>query len=161
MDRDDRLNARLAAYQRFVPDEILRMIGIDRIEHAELGHHVERKLTVLFADIRGYSTLAEKLSPTEIIGLLNIYLDRVGSCVMDSGGMINEIEGDGIRAVFGAPPPAEDHADQALEASRAMLAAVDALNEEWEHDGTLAKWRSVGLDRLSVRVGRLGVNLQE
>jgi len=67
--------------------------------------------------------------------------------------MINEIEGDGILAVFGAPLPSEDHADRSLHAAAAMLEAVERLNETWKADGTIEHLRAAGMDKLSIRIG--------
>jgi len=152
------LQAQRQAY-RFIRETFSRYVSPQVVEElvadpgkVELGGEL-REVTVLFADIRGYSTLSEKLSPTEIIGLLNTYFEEVGQCVLDAGGMINEIEGDGILAVFGAPLPAPDHADRALNAARAMLEAVERLNARWEEDGTLARFAEVGWDRLAIRIG--------
>lgn len=112
-----------------------------------------KDVTVLFSDIRGYSTLSEQLSPTETITLLNRYFEGVSGVILERGGMINEFEGDGILAVFGAPLDMADHADRAVDAALAMLDAVDALNVAWEKDGTAEKWQRVGLDQLRVRIG--------
>ena len=81
----------------------------------ELGGEV-RDVTILFADIRGYSRLAEALDPTEIITLLNVYFERVSDEILGQDGMINEFEGDGVLAVFGAPLPLPGHADRAVRA---------------------------------------------
>ena len=73
--------------------------------------------------------------------------------MFDRGGMINEFEGDGILAVFGAPIGVENHASAALETAVDMQRRVEELNRLWEADGTAEKWKSVGLDSLVVRVG--------
>ena len=107
----------------------------------------------MFADIRGYSTMSEAMAPTEVIALLNRYYERVTSIILEQKGMINEFEGDAVLAVFGAPNDLSDHAYRAICAGQGMLLAVDALNKEFEEDGTNLKWKSVGIDRLSIRVG--------
>lgn len=138
-------------FGRYVSPQVVEQLVADPGK-VELGGEM-REVTVLFADIRGYSTLSEKLAPTEIIGVLNAYFEEVGQCVLDAGGMINEIEGDGILAVFGAPLPVPDHADRSLVAAQEMLLAVERLNARWEADGTLARFREVGWDRLAIRIG--------
>ncbi len=118
----------------------------------ELGG-AERDVTVLFADIERYSTLSEQLAPAEVIGLLNRYLSAVTPAIFTQRGMINEIEGDGILAVFGAPVGQPDHAARAVRCTLAMHAAVAALNERWEADGTLARFAATGVDALRIRIG--------
>jgi len=152
------LQAQQQAY-RFIRETFSRYVSPAVVEQLvadpgklELGGEL-REVTVLFADIRGYSTLSEALSPTQVIGLLNDYFEEVGQCVLDAGGMINEIEGDGILAVFGAPLPADDHADRALAAASDMLVSVERLNERWRRDGTMAHLQAVGMDQLAIRIG--------
>ena len=138
-------------FSRYVSPEVVTQIVADPSK-VTLGGE-EREVTVLFADIAGYSSLAEVLAPTEIIGLLNQYFEVTATPILAREGMINEFEGDGILAIFGAPLALEDHAAQALEAAREMLAAVEGLNETWAADGTLARWRPSGVDRLRIRIG--------
>lgn len=138
-------------FSRYVSPQVVEQLVADPGK-VELGGEL-REVTVLFADIRGYSTLSEKLSPTQVIGMLNAYFEEVGQCVLDAGGMINEIEGDGILAVFGAPLPTDDHADRALNAASAMLEAVGRLNTRWRQDGTIAHLEAAGMTELSIRIG--------
>ncbi len=97
--------------------------------------------------------MSEAMAPTEVIALLNRYYERVTSIILEQKGMINEFEGDAVLAVFGAPNDLSDHGHRAICAGRGMLKAVDILNKEFEADGTNLKWKSVGIDRLSIRVG--------
>ncbi len=157
-EAQQQLQAQQQAY-RFIRETFSRYVSPQVVEQlvadpgkVELGGEL-REVTVLFADIRGYSTLSEKLSPTQVIAMLNAYFQEVGQCVLDAGGMINEIEGDGILAVFGAPLPSEDHADRSLHAAAAMLEAVERLNETWRADGTIEHLRAAGMDKLSIRIG--------
>ena len=113
----------------------------------------ERDVTVLFADIESYSTLAESMSPTEVIGFLNDYFQEMTGVILDCDGMINEFEGDGILAIFGAPLELPNHASHALIAARKMLERVETINQRWEASGELARWRSAGVQRLRVRIG--------
>jgi len=138
-------------FSRYVSPEVVSRI-VDDPSKLALGGE-EREVTVLFADIAGYSTLSEVLSPTEIIGLLNQYFERMTAPILDRHGMINEFEGDGILAIFGAPLDLPGHADEAVGAARAMLDAVEALNADWAADGTLDRWRDSGVERLAIRIG--------
>ena len=82
---------------------------------------VRRESSVLFADLRGFTSLAEHLAPAEVIDILNRYLGEMGDAVMGEGGTLVSYLGDGIMAVFGAPLEQADHADRALAAAREML----------------------------------------
>jgi class 3 adenylate cyclase len=138
-------------FSRYVSPDVVDAIIADPSK-VQLGGEV-REVTILFADIRGYSTLSEALEPTEIIGLLNRYFHRVSDVILGTGGMINEFEGDAVLAVFGAPLPMDDHADRALRAAHGMLDEVKKLNIEWDQDGTSEAWRGVGIDELAIRIG--------
>lgn len=138
-------------FGRYVSNEVVDAL-MSSPERLQLGGEV-RDVTVLFADIQGYSTLAECLEPTEIISLLNQYFNRVTRVVLRERGMVNEIEGDGILAVFGAPLSLEDHPDRAVRAGLGMLDEVRELNKEWRADGTVKRWRAAGIEELSIRIG--------
>jgi class 3 adenylate cyclase len=140
-----------AVFSRYVSPEVVSAIVEDPSKVALGGE--ERDVTVLFADIAGYSSLAEVLKPKEVIGLLNQYFEQTATPILARRGMINEFEGDGILAIFGAPLSLKDHAAQALAAAREMLEAVERLNALWAADGTLARWEPSGVDRLRIRIG--------
>jgi adenylate cyclase len=106
-------------FARFVPenvvDEVLASAGGPRLGGVELMG------TVMFIDLRGFTTLAESLTPTRVIDILNHYLSEMSDAILDNGGTLVAYLGDGIMAVFGAPLPQDDHADRALRAAREML----------------------------------------
>jgi class 3 adenylate cyclase/uncharacterized PurR-regulated membrane protein YhhQ (DUF165 family) len=139
------------SFSKYVSRDVVDRLLADPSK-IELGGEL-REVTVLFADVRGYSTLSEKLDPREVIRILNEYFGTVGALVLEHEGMINEFEGDGILAVFGAPAHLEDHALKAVRCAEAMLEAVKQLNERWRQDGTLAHFQRVGLDEIGTRVG--------
>lgn len=139
------------SFSRFVPPSVVEDI-VEDPNRLELGGEL-RHVTVLFADIRGYSTLSEKLSPTETILLLNRYFEAVTGVIFEHGGMINEFEGDGILAVFGAPLELDHHEEAAVRAALGMLEAVEELNVVCDADGTSQIWKSVGLERFAIRIG--------
>lgn len=138
-------------FSRYVSSDVVDAIEADPSK-VKLGGE-ERHVTVLFADIRGYSTLSESLGPTEVVTILNRYFQQVSDIILAHGGMINEFEGDAVLAVFGAPLDLEHHAERAVQAALEMLDAVDELNAAWDRDGTSDKWKRLGIDRFAIRVG--------
>ena len=90
----------------------------------------ELEVTVLFSDIRGFSTLAEQLSARQVADLLVRHLSAMAEVVLAHGGTIDKFQGDAVMAVFGAPDPLPDHAERALRCAIAMQARQDELNQE-------------------------------
>jgi adenylate cyclase len=84
--------------------------------------------TVMFSDLRGFTSFAEKLDPALVIQILNRYLAEMSDAIMSERGTLVTFLGDGIMAVFGAPVAIDDHADRALAAAREMLVRLDAFN---------------------------------
>jgi adenylate cyclase len=114
------------AFARFVPeavvDEVLK--GADGVR---LGG-VRREGTVMFSDLRGFTSFSESLEPEQVIEALNMYLTEMSEAILDHGGTLVAYMGDGIMAVFGAPLQQDDHADRALEAARDMLSRMEKFN---------------------------------
>ena len=143
------------AFARFVPeavvDEVLR--SADGIR---LGG-VQREGTVMFSDLRGFTSFAETLEPATVIGALNRYLTAMSEAILDHGGTLVAYMGDGIMAVFGAPLAQDDHADRALAAARDMLDRLEGFNawlrEEGLHEGFKM---GIGLNSGQVMSGHVG-----
>ncbi|HUX40312.1 MAG TPA: adenylate/guanylate cyclase domain-containing protein [Rectinemataceae bacterium] len=107
------------ALERFIPREILSFLGKDSIMEIKLGDHSERSMTVLFADIRDFTTLSERLTPDENFRFINSYLERMGPLIRRHGGFVDKYIGDGIMALF--PDDPSDAIDAALEIRAALL----------------------------------------
>ena len=88
---------------------------------------VERQVAVVFADIRGFTALAEQLTPVELMELVNLYLETLARTVREHGGMVDKYLGDGLMAVFGAPLALAHPAEAAVECAVCMHAAVAQL----------------------------------
>lgn len=112
------------AYSRFVPQEILDLLLKQSITEIGLGDHIEFEMDILFADLRGFTSLAESLAPEAVFGLLNAYLAVVAPLLQHHGGVIDKILGDGILAFF------PDASGEALAAALAVQAAMEAFNRE-------------------------------
>jgi adenylate cyclase len=104
---------------------------------------VERRITVMFADLRGFTNLAERLYPYDAVFLLNRYFEVMSQAVERHGGAVDKFLGDGVMALFGVAPARGAGSRDALLAARDMLKALDGLNEEFE--GTLAGRLRMGL----------------
>lgn len=122
---------------------------------ASLGGE-EREVTVLFADLRGFTPLSEKLPPRELIGLLNRYLDRMSAEIESNGGIIDKFIGDEIMALFGAPLAEPDAADRAIRAALAMEQALQQLNQEFRAEGRPELALGVGINTARVVAGNIG-----
>lgn len=90
---------------------------------------IESEISILFADIVGFTELSERLSPSRISQLLNNFFEEMLQEVFEAGGTLDKFIGDCIMAFFGAPEPQNDHADRAVIAAKRMLARLEALNE--------------------------------
>jgi class 3 adenylate cyclase len=138
-------------FGRYVVPDVVEEI-LKHSSEIKLGGDL-KDVSIIFTDIRGYSTLSEKMSPTDTISLLNEYFGEMSEIINKYRGTIIEFEGDGILAVFGAPLSQEDHADRAFRCSLEMLERIPELNVRWDADGTSRHWRSVGLPSFRVRIG--------
>jgi adenylate cyclase len=115
-----------------------------------------RELTVLFTDLRGFTTLSEQRSPAEVLELLNAHYAAILPVVRAEGGTVNKFIGDAIMATFGAPEPLADHAQRAARAALGMLQAMDQLNARLVSEGKPALHMGVGIATGPAVVGSLG-----
>jgi len=136
-------------FGRYVAPEVAKTLLADG---ATLGGE-KRDVTVLFTDLRGYSTISEALDPAQVVGLSNAYLGAMQTAIDAEGGTVIEFLGDAILAVFGAPTASEDHADRAVRCALAMRRQLQQLNEASEGQGLAELWRQAGLPALQHRVG--------
>lgn len=106
-----------------------------RRDGRRIGETESLIVTVLMSDIRGYSTIAERTSPTKLAAQLNEHRAAMNRAILDQDGTVMQFVGDAVMAVFGAPFPQDDHANRAVAAATAMHAAQDEINGRWEADG--------------------------
>jgi adenylate cyclase len=114
----------------------------------------ELEATVLFADIVGFSRLSERMTPAEIVRLLDVYFSRMADVIFEHDGTIDKFIGDGIMAVFGAHYPQPDHAVRAVRVALAMLRGLATLNAERHPQPPIAI--RVGINTGSVVAGPIG-----
>ncbi|MBL8914385.1 MAG: adenylate/guanylate cyclase domain-containing protein [Archangium sp.] len=114
------------AFGHYVGEDVLDEL-VQHPEKLSLGGE-KRELTVFFSDIRDFTTLSEKLSPVELVAFLNTYLSPMTRAVLRQGGLLDKYIGDAVMAVFGAPVPRADHAEQALRCVARMHEELAVLN---------------------------------
>jgi len=146
----DRLTTTTKAYSRFVPRQFLNLLGIEDIRKVELGQQVERKMTILFADIRDFTSLSETMSPQENFNFLNSYLIQMEPVITAHGGFIDKYIGDAIMALF------PDSPDQALYCSLAMLQRLEEYNDGRQRAGYRPIRIGIGINTGIVILGTIG-----
>lgn len=117
---------------------------------------VQREVTILFSDIRDFTTLSETLPPTEVLAFLDAYFSRMAHVIKARDGMVNKYLGDGMLAVFGAPEVQDDHAARAVAAAVDMRSSLQGLNAERARKGQPPLRIGIGLHTGVVAAGMLG-----
>jgi adenylate cyclase len=115
-----------------------------------------REVSILFQDIRGFTTLSERLDPAALLKLLNQFFTEVVAAVEAEGGVVKQFVGDGVMALFGAPQSHSDHAERAVRAALGIVSRLARLNEKWRAQGALPLEIGVGIHTGSVVAGLIG-----
>ncbi len=144
-------------FSRFVPEPVVDEVLKNVDEDLRLGGELQ-VVTVLFSDIRGFTTFSETREPDEVIEVLNRYLTSMTDVILRHGGTLVAFMGDGIMAVFGAPIPMDDHADRAYAAAQEMAGpTLEEFNEWLRAEGQGDGFRiGVGLNSGAVMAGNVG-----
>lgn len=143
-----------SAFSQYVSDVVVDRIVADPTR-ASLGGE-RRELTVLFSDIRGFSSFSETLEPEVLSAYLNEYLTPMTELVMGEGGMLDKYIGDAVMAVYGAPIDLEHHARHACDTALAMLKALEPLNAHWKQRGLPDIAIGIGVNSGPMSVGNMG-----
>ena len=144
----------LANFQRYFAPDLARQIAAAEGE-IRLGGD-RREVVVLFSDIRGFTPLAEQMSPDEIAALLTEYFSAMVEIVFAHGGTLDKFIGDAVMALWGAPLGKPDDAQQATRAAIAMQLRLDELNAEWQRQGRRTIAIGIGLNAGDVFAGNIG-----
>lgn len=139
-----------AASARFVPREFLKFLKRESIVDARLGDAVQAEMTIMFADIRSFTSLSESMSPQENFEFINSYLSRVGPVIRQYNGFIDKYIGDGIMALF--PNCAEDAVQAAIE----MQQQVKIYNKHRQNSGYKPISIGIGLHTGTLMLGTIG-----
>ncbi len=120
----------------------------------------KKDLSVLFSDIRGFTTVSEKLTPEELVHLLNEYLTAMTNIVFKYDGLLDKYMGDAIMAVFGAPLDQPDHALRACRTALDMMEELKALQKKWADEGRPVLDIGVGINTGDMVVGNMGSEMR-
>lgn len=142
-------------FSRFISPEMVNQI-LETQDLSSLNKRTE--LTILFSDIRSFTTISERLTPEEVVALLNPYLHVMSEVIHRNGGTVDKYEGDAIVAFFGEPIHYADHAKRAARAALEMRYELKKLTDGWKAEGRFNQTfeMGVGLNTGEVFVGLLG-----
>ncbi len=143
-----------AAFESYVAPAVVQEM-LKHPERLRLGGE-RREISVLFTDIRGFTTMSEKLEPEALVKLLHDFLNPMSNIIINLGGTIDKYMGDAIMAEFGAPLEQPDHARLACRAALQMVATLQDLNQEWQAQGRPPLNIGVGVNTGPVAVGNMG-----
>ena len=140
------------AFSRFAPDEVIERVIANGI--SEFGE--KKEVSVLFADLVGFTALSERVDPTDLVRILNGYFERMSDAITDRGGHVSTFIGDGLLAFFGALAPNPWQSNDATHAALAMRAALVDYNRDLSAEGLPTLALGVGLHRGTGVAGLIG-----
>ena len=159
LTREERDKARIRnMFEGYVSDDVVEML-LASGQRLDLGGQ-SMNITVLFSDIRNFTTISEKLSANETVEFLNVYFERVINIIQAEGGRIDKFIGDAVMAEFGVPYPFEDHAVRALRAAAGMRVVAEEFKGWMRHrfpDRDIPEFGvGIGIHSGNAVVGKLG-----
>jgi adenylate cyclase len=142
------------AFKNYMSDSLLSEI-MKNPDALRLGG--EKKLvTIFFSDLAGFTSLSEKLPPEEVVAILNTYLERMTTVILQNGGYIDKYEGDAVMAFWGAPLSSDDQAVQSMRAALSCQKELIVLNQDFAEKGLPSLGMRIGLNSGEVIVGNVG-----
>ncbi len=141
-------------FSKYVAPEYVAQLAEDPSKLDLSGRRAE--LSILFSDIRGFTSISEKMQPHEVIEFLNEYLSEMAGIVKHSGGTLDKFIGDAVMAFWGEPVRHPDHADRAADCALAMRDATAALARRWVAEGKPDIRIGIGVNTADVVVGNIG-----
>ncbi|MDQ7031065.1 MAG: adenylate/guanylate cyclase domain-containing protein [Ardenticatenia bacterium] len=115
-----------------------------------------KRVTVLFADVSGYTAMSERLDPEDVADIMNLLFQRLEAQIVQFGGTVDKYSGDAVMALFGAPKALENHEEMAVRAALAIQREVAAYSEELQHTHGLELKMRVGINTGDVLAGMIG-----
>ncbi|MCK4739666.1 MAG: adenylate/guanylate cyclase domain-containing protein [Deltaproteobacteria bacterium] len=146
------------AFSTYVPPQVVSEI-VKNPESLKLGGE-NRNITILFSDIRGFTSLAEAMTPERLVTLLNEYLTPMTRIIFQEKGTLDKYIGDAIMAIFNAPVDLPAHPSKACSAALNMIGRLPGLNSAWLKDGYPPIYIGVGINTGEAIVGNMGADLR-
>ncbi len=143
-----------ANYARFMPEYVVKQM-LESPGSFKLGG-INQIVTILFADIRGFTAFSERESPEKVVGLLNRYFSAMSEIIFAHGGTLDKYIGDGLMAIFGAPNATPEDAKNALKTAVTMQRRLTSLNKELEADNLSRVNIGIGLHTGVATIGYIG-----
>lgn len=143
-----------AMFSSYVTERVVNEL-IKNPDMAKLGGE-RREITVLFSDVRGFTSLSEKHSPEEVVSILNEYLGEMTEIVFKWEGTLDKFIGDAILAFWGAPMKQENHAELAVKCALNMIRRLEELQQKWQAEGKPVLDCGIGVNTGVVLVGNIG-----
>ncbi|HRH45997.1 MAG TPA: adenylate/guanylate cyclase domain-containing protein [Pyrinomonadaceae bacterium] len=143
-----------ANYSRFMPEYVVKQL-LEKPDSFRLGG-INQTITVLFADIRGFTSLSEHENPEKMVRLLNRYFSAMTEIIFEFGGTLDKYIGDGLMAIFGAPTATPDDPKNALKTAVAMQKRLLHLNKELREENFPTVQIGIGLHTGEATVGYIG-----
>lgn len=141
-------------FGRYLSDQVVEQI-LETPEGLNLGGE-RRKVTLMMTDIRGFTSMCERLEPEDVMTVINNYLGIMTNIILSYNGSINEFIGDAIMAIFGAPLEFDDHAERAVACAIEMQSAMKGVNEKNKNYNLPELEMGIGLNTTHVVVGNIG-----
>lgn len=142
------------AFSSYLSADLLNKL-IENPEALALGGE-SKELSILFSDIRGFTSISESMDPVSLIKLLNRYFTPMTNAVLSNGGMLDKYIGDAVMAFFNAPVDIKNHADASCLCALEMIEKLDALNKELSLEGINPIRIGIGINTADVVVGNMG-----
>ena len=142
------------AMSKYISKDVMKNV-VQNIDSIKLGGK-RAEVTVLFADIRGFTSISEQLSPVEVTKILNEYFSELVPIIEEHKGILNKFMGDAILAIFGEPIKNENHPIDAVKCANKMLKKVKLLQEKWLNEGKPKIEIGIGIATGEAFVGNIG-----
>ena len=142
-------------FHAYLPEKVLQELIASGVDPRQLEAEF-RDITVLFADLRGFTTLSENMTPREVVTLLNEVMEHLSFHIGTHEGTLDKFMGDSVMAFWGAPVAMDNHADRAVSCAIAMLDNLDTLNDTLRSKGLPPVALGIGINSGQVAVGNMG-----